>query len=43
MFSDYMSKIVNFYNIPIGNVKKLVPNCFDKENYVILYENYDFT
>ena len=43
MFSDYMSKIVNFYNIPIGNVKKLVRNCFDKEKYVILYENCDFT
>ena len=43
MFSDYMSKIVNFYNIPIDNVKKLVRNCFDKEKYVILYENCDFT
>ena len=27
------------HNIPIGNVKKLVPNFFDKEKYVIQYEN----
>ena len=25
--------------IPIGNVKKLLPNLFDKEKYVIHYEN----
>ena len=25
--------------VPIGNVKKLVPNFFDKEKYVIHYEN----
>ena len=28
-----------FYNIPIGNVKKLVPNLFDKEKYVLRYKN----
>ena len=39
MLSDYQLKIVALYNIPIGNVKKLVPNCFDKEKYVIHYEN----
>ena len=27
------------YNIPIGNVKKLLPNFFDKEKYVAYYEN----
>ena len=27
------------FNIPIGNVKKLVPNYFDKEKYVRNYEN----
>ena len=32
-------KIADLYNIPIGNVKKLVPNFFDKEKYVIYYEN----
>ena len=26
------------YNIPIGNVEKLVPNFFDKEQYVLHYE-----
>ena len=25
--------------IPVGNVKKLVPNVSDKEKYVISYEN----
>ena len=32
-------KIADLYNIPIGNVKKLVPNFFDKEKYVIYHEN----
>ena len=27
------------YNIPLGNVKKLVSNVFDKENYMIHCEN----
>ena len=39
MLSEYQLKIPDFYNIPIGNVKKLVPNFFDKEKYVIHYEN----
>ena len=39
MFSNYRLKIVYFYNIHIGNVKKLVPNFFDKEKYVLCYEN----
>ena len=39
MFSDQQLKIVALYNIPIGNVKELVPNRFDKEKYVIHYEN----
>ena len=29
----------DFYNIPIVNVKNLVPNFSDKEKYVIHYEN----
>ena len=37
--ADYQLKIANLYNIPIGNVKKLVPNFFDKEKYVIHYKN----
>ena len=39
MLSEYQLKIADLYNIPIGNVKKLVPNFFDKEKYVIHYEN----
>ena len=39
MLFDYQLKISALYNIPIGNVKKLVPNFFDKEKYVIHYEN----
>ena len=30
------------YNISIGNVKKLVTNFFDKEKYVLHYENLQF-
>ena len=36
VLSHYQLKIPDFYNIPIGNVKKLTPNSFDKEKYVIL-------
>ena len=39
MLPSYQSKITDFYNIPIGNVKILVPNFFDIEKYVIHYEN----
>ena len=38
ILSDYQLKIADLYNIPIGNVKNLVHNVFDKENYVIHYE-----
>ena len=40
MLSEYQLKIADLYNIPIGNVKKIVPNFFDKEKYVIYYENW---
>ena len=39
MLSNYQLKIADFYKIPIDNVKKLVPNFFDKEKYVLHYEN----
>ena len=39
MLPDYHLKIADNYNIPIGNVKKSVPNFFDKEKYVIHYKN----
>ena len=36
---EYQLKIADLHNIFIGNVKKLVPNLFDEEKYVIHYEN----
>ena len=39
MSSEYQLKIDDLYNIPIGNIKKLVSNFFDKEKYLIHYEN----
>ena len=39
MLSDYQLKIVDLSNIPIGNIKKSVPNIFDKEKYMLHYEN----
>ena len=30
MLSEYQPKISDLYSIPIGSVKKLVPNLFDK-------------
>ena len=40
MLFDYQLRIVDPYNIPMGNVKKLMPNFFDKGEYVIHYENF---
>ena len=39
ILSEYQLKINDLCNIPIVNVKKWVPNFFDKEKYVIHYEN----
>ena len=33
---NYQLKIAEFYNIPIGNVKRLVPNLFNVLHYEIL-------
>ena len=35
MLSEYQLRIVDLYNIPIGNVKKLMSNMFDEEKCVI--------
>ena len=40
MLSEYQLKITYLYDIPIGNVKKLVANVLDKEKYVIYYEHF---
>ena len=39
MLSEYQIKIADSYNILIGNVKRLMPNFFDKKKYVVHYEN----
>ena len=39
MLSNCQLKIFDFYDIPIGYVKKLMPIFLDKEKYVLLYEN----
>ena len=39
MLSEYQLKIADLNNISIGIIKNLVPNFFDKEKYVIHYEN----
>ena len=36
---NYQLKIAYFYNISIGNVKKLVLYFLDREKYVFQYEN----
>ena len=38
ILSDYQLKFDDLYNIPIGNVKKLVLNFFDKKKDVIHYK-----
>ena len=42
MLFDYQLNIADLYNIPIGNVTKLVPSFFNKNKYVIHYENLKF-
>ena len=39
MLSEYQLKIADLYNILLVMLKKLVPNVFDKEKYVLHYEN----
>ena len=39
MLYEYQLKIADFYSIPIGNVRKLLPNFFNREKFVLHYEN----
>ena len=39
ILSEYQLKTADLQNVPFGNIKKLVPNFFDKEQYVPLYES----
>ena len=43
MLSDYQLKIAALYNIPIGNIKKLLSSFFNKEKYVIHLKTCNFT
>ena len=43
MLSEYQLKIADLYNIPIGNVKKLVPNFFMKKSVCFIMKTYNFT
>ena len=40
ILSEYQLKITDLYNIPFGNVKKLVPKLFNKEKYLLHYEKF---
>ena len=42
MLSQYQLKIADLCNIPIGNIKKLVPNIFDKGKYVLHHDKLQF-
>ena len=39
MLCKYQLMISNLHNVPIGNVKKLASNFFDKEKYMLYHEN----
>ena len=39
ILSEYQLNIADLYDIPIGNTKELVDDFFDKEKYVLHYEN----
>ena len=43
MLPNYQLKIGDLYNIPIGNVKKLVPNFFAKKNMWFIMKTWKFT
>ena len=40
--SKYQLMILDYYNSPINNVKKLMLNFFDKEKYVLHYKNLQY-
>ena len=39
MLSDYCKKVVDEYEIKVGDVKKLSPNLGDKTNHIVHYKN----
>ena len=42
MLSNYCKSIVDKYNIKVGNVKKIIPNLYDKIKYSIHYRNLQY-
>ena len=40
MLSDDELKIRDLHNIPIANIKKLMPDVIHKEKYVLQYEKF---
>ena len=42
MLSKYCKAIVDWYDIKIGVVKKLIPNLYDKIKYVVHYKNLQY-
>ena len=42
MFSKYQLINADLYSIPIGNVKKLVPNFFDKKCMCFIMKTFNF-
>ena len=42
VLSNYCKGIVNKYNIKVGNVKKLIPNLYDKSKYSIHYRSLQY-
>ena len=39
ILSKYCKDIVDRHDIKVGNVKKLIPNLFDKSKYIVDYKN----
>ena len=39
ILSSYQLKIAHLYNIPIDNVKRLMPNVFDKKKHIYMHSN----
>ena len=39
MLSGYCKKVADEYEIKVGDVKKLIPNLGNKNNYMLYYKN----